>query len=137
MFYQVLVCVLVAGSSMGAPSTQGSHTRAKRQAPSTCENHPCGWIKYHDSNWNSYSAYDVIENTFCPCPSIKRCRYFDTDTALDLHRFTCQAEDGTNRSFPTTNSRRRRRSVRNLRNFLNVLESMDSPRVNFQDVQFS
>merc|ERR1712173_96548 len=57
-----------------------------REAPSQsqCNNHPCGWIKYHNSNWNSYSAYDVIENTFCPCPALSRCRYSDTNTALDL-----------------------------------------------------
>merc|ERR1712013_87374 len=90
----------------------------KREASSQsqCNNHPCGWIKYHNSNWNSYSAYDVIENTFCPCPALSRCRYSDTNTALDLHRFTCQGEDSNNRIFPSMgNSRRRRRDTESAR----------------------
>ena len=41
-------------------------TRHRRQADISCgnvENHPCGWIRYHDGDWNSFNTNDLIENT--------------------------------------------------------------------------
>ena len=64
MLCKALFLVSLISSIMSAPPAPGTHSLGKRQAPTNpCEDHPCGWIKYHDSNWNSYSAYDVIENT--------------------------------------------------------------------------
>eukprot|EP00092_Neocalanus_flemingeri_P101328 GFUD01129558.1.p1 GENE.GFUD01129558.1~~GFUD01129558.1.p1 ORF type:complete len:145 (+),score=30.94 GFUD01129558.1:412-846(+) len=139
MFCQVFLAVLIAGSVRGAPSSsaQGGHHMVQRESQNSCENHPCGWIRYHDGNWNSYSAYDVTENTFCPCPSTQRCRYSDTRTALDLHRFTCQAEGSTNTLFPSTTSRRRRRAVTTSADMSSVFNVWSSPQLDVQDVQFS
>ena len=100
-------------------TSETASTRLRGQADISCgnvENHPCGWVRYHDGDWNSFNANDLIENTLwvqfflllnylfiisCPCSSILRCRYADTDTAMDLHRFTCQPLDGTNSLFPS------------------------------------
>ena len=51
----------IANSALLIVIVSGRPSVPSPQTP--CENHPCGWIKYHNSNWNSFNAFDVIENT--------------------------------------------------------------------------
>ena len=62
MLRKFLMCLTITFFS----TSETASTRHRRQADISCanvENHPCGWIRYHDGDWNSFNANDLIENT--------------------------------------------------------------------------